>query len=72
MSAAADREVARLRACRLAFERALRDGVTVEEGRRRNAREAWAATDARLKRLRCGTVDTEDGGEQPLAWWQRD
>ena len=51
--------------------RALRDGVTVAEGRRRNAEDRWAEANADLARKRCGTGASEPA-ERANFWWNRD
>lgn len=68
-----ERELERL-ARREAVERALRDRVSVEEGRLRNARDRWHDATARLAQARCGTRASlpHDQAERPLQWWQRD
>ena len=62
-----------LRAARTLFERAARDGVSMEEARRRIHEERWQAADSL-----CGTrapafspAPMADDGDDGLAWWQR-
>ena len=69
------REAVRLRRCRMIFERALRDGISMEEARRRDRQDRWAAADRRLNGRLCGTeappfVAEPEGGRE-LAWFQR-
>lgn len=55
------------------FQRAVRDGVSMEEARRRIAAERWQVTDAQLARRRAAQSIKEDEGarrEQP--WMMRD
>lgn len=70
----------RLRRCRATFERAMRDNVSMEEARRRIARERWQAADRRLGRVapppsmpaRCGTAaPLIDDSDEGLSWFQR-
>jgi hypothetical protein len=72
---AADRAT-ELRNQRLAFERAMRDGVTIADAQRALAEQSWTDADRRLANRRCGTVApvsaAEPGDEgRPLQWWQK-
>ena len=71
----AERETERLRRCRLQFERAQRDRVSMEEARWRAALERWGRSERRLSGRLCGTeappfIEHEEGGRE-LAWFQR-
>jgi hypothetical protein len=53
--------------------RALSDGVSLEEARRRIAQDASRDADARLAARRCGTaIPRPVRAETPNLWWQRE
>ncbi|MBI0530065.1 hypothetical protein [Sphingomonas sp. TX0522] len=55
------------------FQRAIRDGVSMEEARRRIAAERWRVTDAQLARRRAATPISETEGARPeQPWMMRD
>ena len=64
MSAAAD-----TRARRELFQRAVREGVSMDEATRRNAAERWAKATDRLGIKAASATEAE--GERQLAWWQQ-
>ena len=68
---AASSEAERLRLCRLAFERAMRDGTLPAEARKTMARETHRQATERLA-AKCGTQAPRETGDQPAFWWRRD
>ncbi len=64
------REAARLRECRVVFERALADGISVAAARERITYERCAEIEARLEDRRAGRVQSRTS-ERPEQWWQR-
>jgi hypothetical protein len=54
------------------LRRAIADGVSLEEARRRIARDASREASMRLAARQCGTfIPRRDRAELPEQWWQR-
>ncbi|MDH7971748.1 hypothetical protein QH494_06090 [Sphingomonas sp. AR_OL41] len=54
------------------MRRAIADGVSLVEARRRIAQDASRDANARLAARQCGSyISRRDRGELPEQWWQR-
>lgn len=70
MTAGGD-EIERVRRCRVAFQRAMRDGTSVTDAAQAVSRERWEDADRRLAQKRCGTSAEPEDAPHELQWWQK-